>query len=128
MLSKTGEVVVIAEPTFYDLDDDGEISIFAKGSQFLFTCSKGHWWTVTASSVGRPEPELGRSIGAAKGSGGGLDSSEPDSETGERVAASDTDLGEESENSYDYSASLRALAAEYGPAPLRAMNMDSLAE
>jgi hypothetical protein len=35
-----------------DLDDEGEITIFAKDSLFLFTCSKGHRWTVQAGSSG----------------------------------------------------------------------------
>lgn len=44
-----------------DLDDDGSISVFAKGSQLLFTCSEGHWWTVEASSVGAPDAKPSRS-------------------------------------------------------------------
>ena len=33
-------------------DDDGDLSVFASGTEVLFVCSKGHWWIVDASSTG----------------------------------------------------------------------------
>lgn len=33
-------------------DDDGVLSVFASGSDVLFVCSKGHWWTVEATATG----------------------------------------------------------------------------
>lgn len=30
------------------LEDDGDLSIFAKADEILFACKKGHWWLVKA--------------------------------------------------------------------------------
>ena len=37
---------------FKHTDDDGDLSVFASGGDVAFVCSKGHWWTVAASSTG----------------------------------------------------------------------------
>lgn len=33
-------------------DDDGDLSVFASGSEVLFVCTQGHWWIVQATSSG----------------------------------------------------------------------------
>jgi hypothetical protein len=105
-----------------DLDDDGNISIFAKGSQFLFTCSEGHWWTVSASSVGRHEPEVrGNTGGSGRttvSGGGEFDEGAPGGfDEGGSIYSEDR-------YSSESSAALRAIKDEFGDAPLRAMNIE----
>lgn len=38
------------------IDDGGTITAFIAGTDILFACSAGHWWTVKADSSGTTPP------------------------------------------------------------------------
>ena len=40
------------------IDDGGNITVFVAGTDILFACSAGHWWTVKADSSGTTTPTI----------------------------------------------------------------------
>lgn len=42
----------MSSQSFAHQDDGGTVSLFSVGTQMLFACTKGHWWILTADSIG----------------------------------------------------------------------------
>lgn len=46
----------MANKGFPHQDDGGEVTVFSSDKQLLFACTKGHYWVVDATSVGKVTP------------------------------------------------------------------------